>query len=157
MLHHQQHQHNQNHILPGQTIPTEIGYLKGHGCYEQDNKLIATLCGTVERVNKLVTVKPLLARYTGDVGDVVVGRILEVCEREGKSFWKVDVFGILDGRLPLSSVNYGGRRITVMDEHNMRSLFVEGDVISAEVFKVETNGQLILQTRVVKFGRVCTF
>jgi len=33
----------------------------------------------VERVNKLITVRPPKARFAGSAGDVVVGRITEVC------------------------------------------------------------------------------
>lgn len=40
--------------------------------------LVAAVPGVVERVNKLVSVRPLRARYGGDIGDVVVGRITEV-------------------------------------------------------------------------------
>lgn len=32
----------------------------------------------MERVNKLLSVKPLKTRYTGEIGDIVVGRITEV-------------------------------------------------------------------------------
>ena len=39
---------------------------------------MATTCGVVERVNKLVSVRPLRSRYGAEVGDVVVGRVLEV-------------------------------------------------------------------------------
>ena len=51
---------------------------RGHGTYQLDNKLIASVSGVVEQVNKLVTVKSLRSRYQADVGDVVVGRITEV-------------------------------------------------------------------------------
>jgi len=40
--------------------------------------LVSSLAGKVERVNKLVTVKPARGRYQAEIGDIVVGRILEV-------------------------------------------------------------------------------
>ena len=40
--------------------------------------MYSTVAGTVERVNKLLTVKPIKARFCGEVGDLVVGRITEV-------------------------------------------------------------------------------
>jgi exosome complex component RRP4 len=43
-----------------------------------DGKLIATVSGFVERVNKLISVRALHTRYGGEVGDVVVGRVVEV-------------------------------------------------------------------------------
>jgi len=39
---------------------------------------MASVAGVVERVNKLISVKPLRTRYTAEIGDVVVGRITEV-------------------------------------------------------------------------------
>lgn len=40
-----------------------MGVCRGHGTAELDGRLMATLCGVVERVNKLVYVRPLRARY----------------------------------------------------------------------------------------------
>jgi exosome complex component RRP4 len=53
----------------------------GHGTYISDDKVISSVTGKVERVNKLVSVRPLRARYTPEVGDLVVGRIAEVRPR----------------------------------------------------------------------------
>lgn len=49
--------------------------------------MISCICGIVERVNKLISVRPLRSRYVGDVGDVVVGRITQV----GVKRWLVDI------------------------------------------------------------------
>lgn len=52
---------------------------RGHGTQSFDeDKLVATVCGVLDRVNKLVTVRPLHRRYVPEVGDVVVGRVREV-------------------------------------------------------------------------------
>lgn len=37
---------------------------RGHGTSDQDGEVVATLCGVVERVNKLVYVRTLRARYS---------------------------------------------------------------------------------------------
>jgi len=68
---------------PGETITSDAGFMRGHGTYpmaldEGGSALVAAVPGAVERVNKLVSVRPLRARYGGDIGDVVVGRITEV-------------------------------------------------------------------------------
>ena len=52
--------------------------IRGHGTYSEDNKLWASVAGVVERVNKLISVKPLRSRYNPDIGDLVVGRITSV-------------------------------------------------------------------------------
>jgi exosome complex component RRP4 len=39
---------------------------------------LSSVTGAVERVNKLLSVRPLKTRYTAEIGDIVVGRITEV-------------------------------------------------------------------------------
>lgn len=52
---------------------------RGHGTRSEDKYLVATLAGIVERTNQLVSVCPLQARYNGQIGHVVVGRVTLVC------------------------------------------------------------------------------
>ena len=40
--------------------------------------MIASVCGIVERVNKLISVRPMKSRYIPKIGDVVVGRVVSV-------------------------------------------------------------------------------
>ena len=98
---------------------------RGHGTYQsEDGSLIASVAGVVQRINKLISVKPLQSRlinitshnvssvfvclcvyrYAGEVGDVVVGRIVEVQQKR----WKVDTFSRLESVLLLSSINLPG-------------------------------------------------
>lgn len=58
----------------------------------------------MQKVNKLICVRPLKSRYVGEIGDVVVGRILEVQQKR----WKVETNSRLDSILMLSSVNLPG-------------------------------------------------
>lgn len=126
------------------SVPFSV-FPRGHGTYMEDDKLHASVAGVVERVNKLICVKPiktrwlplvsshpngcgdflqcplvqmvvahhwsdLYSRYNGEIGDVVVGRILEVGQRR----WKVDTKAKLDSILMLSSVNLpGGELVSV--------------------------------------------
>jgi exosome complex RNA-binding protein Rrp4 len=53
---------------------------RGHGTMVVGDQLVATVCGVVQRVNKLVTVRTVRSRYSAEVGDVVVGRVVEVRE-----------------------------------------------------------------------------
>lgn len=78
-------------------------------------RLSASVAGLVERVNKLISVKPFKTRYNGEVGDVVVGRIVEV----GQKRWRLDTHTRLDSILLLSAVNLPGgelRRRSTKDE-----------------------------------------
>jgi exosome complex component RRP4 len=144
-------------VLPGQPITGEPGYLRGHGSYfdvtEEGSMLIASVAGQIERIDKLISVKPPKSRYLAEIGDLVVGRISAV---ESKR-WKVDICSQKDANLQLSSVNLpgGAQRIrTHEDQLQMRSLFTESDLISAEVQNVNADGSASLHTRSLKYGKL---
>lgn len=159
-------------VIPGQVIATSSegdNFLKGHGTYIENarsnneehqeadkptTRLVASVCGIVHRVNKLITVIPTSSTlYDGHVGDLVVGRIVGV----GTSRWKVDIGNGLHkmAQLPLSGVHLPGgvqRVRTAQDQRDMRQFFMEGDLISAEVHNVQQNDHtLVLHTRSFRY------
>ncbi|KFM70498.1 Exosome complex component RRP4, partial [Stegodyphus mimosarum] len=117
-------------VTPGFVISSDPGFMRGHGTWaDEDDKICATVAGTVERINKLYSVRPQRSRYSGEVGDVVVGRIVEVQHKR----WSVDVNARLNAILLLTSVNLPGgelRRKTEEDELMMRNYLEVGDLIS---------------------------
>lgn len=139
---------------PGEEISTQPDFLRGHGTYiDEHGTLRASVAGRLERVNKLISVKPYKTRYQGEIGDVVVGRITEVQQKR----WKVDTNAKLDSALLLFSVNLPGgelRRRSVEDEQAMRRYLQEGDLICAEVQSISADGSLSLHTRVLKYGKL---
>jgi exosome complex component RRP4 len=140
-------------VAPGEAISTEVGFLRGHGTYVKGDKLHSTLGGVVERVNKLVSVRPLRSRYQPEVGDVIIGRVRELAAKR----WKLDINSRLDGILMLSAINLPGgaqRRRTQSDELQMRSFFQENDLISAEVQQFFSDGAIALHTRSLKYGKL---
>ncbi|CAK9175856.1 unnamed protein product [Ilex paraguariensis] len=142
-------------VTVADTIPVnyEDGVLKGHGTSELDGQVVATLCGVVERVNKLVYVRALRARYKPEVGDIIVGRVMEVAPKR----WRLEINFSQDAVLMLSSMNLPDgvqRRRTAVDELNMRTIFEENDVICAEVRGFQHDGSLHLQARSQKYGKL---
>lgn len=69
-------------------------------------------------MNNLISVRPLKSRYNGEVGDVVVGRIIELQHKR----WKVDTNARLDSVLLISSVNLPGGELVSSFESNLYSL-----------------------------------
>ena len=125
----------------------------GHGTLMRGTTLVATVSGFIERVNKLVSVRPLNARYSGEIGDVVIGRVLEVADKR----WRLDLNSRQNANLMLSSVNLPGgvqRRRTDADSLQMRSLYCEDDLVSAEVQQLMSDGAISLHTRSLKYGKV---
>jgi exosome complex component RRP4 len=127
---------------------------RGHGTFTPSATTIhSSVFGTILKTNKLLSVLPLRARYTPEIGDLIVGRIVEVQTRR----WKVDVAAPLLANLPLSSINLPGgilRKRTAVDELNIRSFFTEGDLVVAEVQTVHNDGSASLHTRSLKFGKL---
>ncbi|GAA5906215.1 hypothetical protein JCM6882_006078 [Rhodosporidiobolus microsporus] len=138
---------------PGEVIADANRWMRGHGTYVQDDKVLASVAGTLERVNKLVSVKPLRTKYRGEVGDLVVGRIVEV----GPKRWKVETHASQNAVLMLSSINLPGgvqRRKLESDELQMRTFFQEGDLLVAEVQAFFGDGAMSLHTRSLKYGKL---
>ncbi|XP_034841503.1 exosome complex component RRP4 [Maniola hyperantus] len=138
---------------PGEVITGMQDFMRGHGTYVEDDCLKSSVAGVMQKVNKLICVRPLKSRYVGEIGDVVVGRVLEVQQKR----WKVETNSRLDSILQLSSVNLPGgelRRRSAEDEQMMRMHLKEGDLISAEVQSVFTDGSLSLHTRSLKYGKL---
>mmetsp|Transcript_1001 Transcript_1001/g.2394 ORF Transcript_1001/g.2394 Transcript_1001/m.2394 type:complete len:318 (-) Transcript_1001:112-1065(-) len=139
-------------VTPGEVI-AESGFLRGHGSYIKNERLVASVSGVVERVNRLISVRPLKARYHGEVGDVIVGRIRAV----GSKRWRVDVNGRQDAILMLSAINLPGgvqRRRTASDVLQMRTFYQENDLISAEVQQFFNDGAMAIHTRSLKYGKL---
>uniref|UniRef100_H2YLH3 Exosome complex component RRP4 n=1 Tax=Ciona savignyi TaxID=51511 RepID=H2YLH3_CIOSA len=144
-------------VTPGDVITEDTDYMRGHGTYSieggEGDKLHSSVAGVVERINKLICVRALKTRFTGEVGDIVVGRVKEVQQKR----WKVETNSRLDSILQLSSVNLPGgelRRRSATDELNMREYLNEGDLISAEVQQVNSDGILSLHTRSLRYGKL---
>lgn len=142
-------------VTVSDTIPVnnEDGILKGHGTSQLNGQVVATLCGVVERVNKLVYVRALRARYKPEVGDIIVGRVIEIAPKR----WRLEINFSQDAVLMLQSMNLPDgiqRRRTAIDELNMRSIFEENDVVCAEVRGFQHDGSLHLQARSQKYGKL---
>ncbi|RSH81538.1 exosome non-catalytic core subunit rrp4 [Saitozyma podzolica] len=127
--------------------------LGGHGTYVENDQVVSSVTGTIERVNKLISVKPLKSRYIPEVGDLVIGRIVEV----GSSRWRVDANARQDAVLMLSSVNLPGgvqRRKIESDALKMREFLAEGDLLVAEVQAFFGDGAISLHTRSLRYGKL---
>ncbi|ETS81387.1 hypothetical protein PFICI_06389 [Pestalotiopsis fici W106-1] len=117
-------------LTPGEVITEDPQWMRGHGTYTLPDppQIVASVAGTLSKTNKLLSVRPLRARYTPEIGDLVVGRIVEVQARR----WRVDVGSAVLAQLPLSAINLPGgiqRRRTETDELQIRTFFSEGEFL----------------------------
>ena len=116
--------------------------------------IYANMAGVVHQIDQVICVRPLRQGYRPDIGDVVVGRIVQVDQKR----WIVDVNSYQHAILNLTSINLPGgvqRRRSEEDQLNMRTFFKEGDIISAEVMQINSSdGRIQLQTRNAKYGKL---
>jgi exosome complex component RRP4 len=155
-------------VVPGQVIAvasvtegaeeSDDSFLRGHGTYIEktrtEQRLMASVTGIVQRVNKLISVESGSSNYDAHTGDLVVGRIAAV----GGARWNVTLIGhARTASLPLSGVHLPGgvQRIrTAQDAREMRQYLEEGDIVSAEVHKVQADGTVFLHTRSFRYGKL---
>ncbi|KAJ6440407.1 exoribonuclease [Purpureocillium lavendulum] len=142
-------------LTPGTVITSNPQWMRGHGTYVPPNStdITSSLAGTLTKTNKLLSVRPLRARYTPEIGDLVVGRIVEVQARR----WRVDVAASQLAILQISAINLPGgilRKRTETDELQIRSFFAEGDLVVAEVQQLHQDGAASLHTRSLKYGKL---
>lgn len=75
--------HSHSLVVPGQTITSEQGFLRGHGTYfeqqrggdqggKEEEHLVSSLAGVIERVNKLVSVHPPSSRCERASADMLL-------------------------------------------------------------------------------------
>ncbi|CAJ2502675.1 Uu.00g100690.m01.CDS01 [Anthostomella pinea] len=142
-------------VTPGEVITEDPQWMRGHGTYttRQAPAIVSSVAGTLAKTNRLLSVRPLRARYTPEIGDLVVGRIVEVQAKR----WRVDVGASLLAQLPLSAINLPGgiqRRRTETDELQIRTFFSEGELLVAEVQQLYGDGGAVLHTRSLKYGKL---
>jgi exosome complex component RRP4 len=115
--------------------------------------IIASVLGKVNTISKLVTVIPSKFPYVPEVGDVIIGRIISV----EKKLWRVNLNAQREGILNLTAINLpqGEQRIrNEEDQMSMRIYFKENDLLSGEIQQITQNGNIHIQTRNLKYGKL---
>jgi exosome complex component RRP4 len=91
-------------VLPGDYIGE--GFISGHGTFEnqKDNKIYSNMAGVVHQIDQVVCVRPLRQGYRPDIGDVIVGKIVQTDQKR----WMVDANSYQHAILNLTSINLPG-------------------------------------------------
>ena len=87
------------------------------------------------------------------MGDVIIGRIISV----EKKLWRVNLNAQREGILNLTAINLpqGEQRIrNEEDQMSMRIYFKENDLLSGEIQQITQNGNIHIQTRNLKYGKL---
>jgi len=88
-------------VVPGTEIVKSMDYLPGKNCFRDGESIISKKLGLVSTSGRVVSVIPLSGVYMPRVGDMVIGRVVEVQQ----SGWIIDIRSYFHAYLPLSNVN----------------------------------------------------
>ncbi|MFC1648887.1 exosome complex RNA-binding protein Rrp4 [Nanoarchaeota archaeon] len=76
-------------VVPGEVIAIGMDYLPGDGTYRFEDKVLANKLGLLMIDGKVLKTLPLAGRYLPKVGDVVIGRVMDIL----MSGWRIDIDG----------------------------------------------------------------
>ncbi|CDO62751.1 exosome complex component RRP4, putative [Plasmodium reichenowi] len=143
-------------VLPGECVLDKNDkdrFLKGGGLYEEDDMFHACILGRVNYINKLIYVEPLKGKYTGSVGDLLVGKIKDISNDK----WIVEIGSYCRAFLSISQTNISifSQRIRLYnDVINMIHIYKPDDIIACEIQRISTDGTIILHTRSSIYGKL---
>lgn len=141
-------------LLPGERITEDQSFIKGKNTAHYNGVIVSTAYGTPITINKLLLVEPKYQlTYTGQIGDVIIGRVTGIFNKK----WKLDANSPNEVTLQLSAIDLPGleqRRKMEEDEIKMREYYNIDDLIVSEVQKVFKNGNIAVHTRNKNFRKL---
>jgi len=123
-------------VVPGQVLADGMGFLPAGAAYRDNDKIIALQLGMVNISGRLIKLIPLKGLYVPKINDMILGTVEDIT----MTGWFVDYGG--SKYAMLSGRNYGGRDDGRIDD--LSTVLNNGDVISAQVFKVIKNNTVDL-------------
>ncbi len=114
-------------VVPGQILATGMDYLPAGGAYRDEGEVVSSLMGLFTTNGRVLKVIPLRGRYAPKIGDMVIGKVVEMTN----SIWFVDIGCYNDGILSLRDVpEY------VETGEDLSNFYAYGDYIIAKIVNV---------------------
>ncbi|KAI5192544.1 exosome complex component RRP4 [Nematocida minor] len=143
-------------VWPGERLEYTDDCLEGHGIHKEkqenaEDMFVASVCGRVTQVDRLITVETETYWYNPCIGDVVVGKVTGIANKR----WYIEINTRQESVLLLNSINLIGnvqRRKGELDEIMMSEYYAIGDIVIAEVQSVGNKVQL--HTRNPKYRKI---
>lgn len=133
-------------VGPGHLL-AEGKYEAGDNVYKEDNKFYSTIVGLAELRNNVITVIPLKGFYVPSVGDMVIGKIIDV----------IPTAWILDIRAPWSGIlfakEYLSKPLNIMKE-DIRNFLDVGEMIMAKVASFDRTKNPLLTAKGQGLGKI---
>ncbi len=130
-------------VVPG-TLLAQGPFKNGRGTFKEGNRVYSTVVGLVEIRNDAIRVIPLEGPYIPEVGDNVIGKIVDV----RFSNWSVDIGAPYEANLRVQDASE--ERIDVA-KTDLKRIFDIGDIIYAKIKAYNEINQIDLTTRGMPF------
>jgi exosome complex component RRP4 len=140
------HFENRKLVTPGDLLG-EGDYVPGFNTYKKENKIYATRIGLTDYEGKQINVVALKAFYIPAVGDLVLGKVVDV----GFTGWEVDILAPYFATLRASDTI--GRSFNLMRD-DLPSIFDVGDQILCEVAAYDRTRDPLLTVRKRGLGKI---
>lgn len=135
---------NRDLVVPG-TLLAQGPFKNGRGTFKEGNRVYSTVVGLVEVRNDFIRVIPLEGPYIPEVGDNVIGKIIDV----RFSNWTVDIGAPYQAGLRVQDAVEEKIDLVKTD---LRKIFDIGDIIYARVKAFNEVNQIDLTTRGMPFN-----
>lgn len=92
---------NKQVVVPGQVIAQGMDYLPSNGTYRINDEIRAQQVGLLIVDGKVLKTLPLVGQYSPKIGDVVVGKVIDIL----MSGWRIDINSPYSAILPLKDAS----------------------------------------------------
>ncbi len=133
-------------VTPGDLL-AEGDYVAGDNTYKEDGKIYATRVGLVGYEDRIVFVVALKAFYVPSVGDIVIGKVVEV----GLGSWIIDIRAPYPALLRASDAL---NRPFKPQRDDMPSILDVGDLVMAKIVAYDRTRAPLLSIREPDLGKV---
>ncbi|AHF79651.1 MULTISPECIES: exosome complex RNA-binding protein Rrp4 [Thermococcus] len=135
---------NRELVVPG-TLLAQGPFKNGRGTFKEGNRIYSTVVGLVDIRNDFIRVIPLEGPYIPEVGDNVIGKIIDV----KFSSWTVDIGAPYQATLRIQDAVE--EKIDLL-KTDLRKIFDIGDIIYAKVKAFNEVNQIDLTTKGMPFN-----
>ncbi|MBN2154785.1 MAG: RNA-binding protein [Candidatus Lokiarchaeota archaeon] len=145
-------------VIPGEILTEDKSFIPGRGAIRQGDRIISIYIGLKEVRGKYINVVPLRGKYRPEIGDKVIGKIVDITSVK----WRVDINAKDTGILkPRDAIDVYDKRSQRGRKKSSRELEAEamkmyelGDMLIANVVSVDRVSDPVLTTVGESLGKI---
>ncbi|MAG50112.1 RNA-binding protein [archaeon] len=125
-------------VVPGQELATGMDFLPGGAAFREGEKIIASQLGLISVRGKVIRLIPLTGKYVPKVGDIIIGRIIDM----NFNGWVVDIGCSYDAVLSIRSVQEYVER-----DDDLTKYYSFNDIVVTKITKITRSKLIDLTTK----------